>query len=163
MKIKSFQFKGIVLLWNYFLIIFFLSDRPTQPFEWREMGNETFYWDGLSILLELQNRLFWMLKELHKISFVWKYEADMLNSFLWCVLKTWKFYKLRMYGLLTILPPSCFEFLLTSIHVSSLKLHVQNRKFSSVFFSISFLKFYIQFYFILFLSLPESVCYWNKT
>ena len=34
------------------------------------------------ILLELQNRLFWILKELHKISFVWKYEADMLNSFL---------------------------------------------------------------------------------
>ena len=33
-------------------------------------------------LLELQNRLFWILKELHKISFVWKYEADMLNSFL---------------------------------------------------------------------------------
>ena len=33
-------------------------------------------------LLELQNRLFWILKELHKISFVWKYGADMLNSFL---------------------------------------------------------------------------------
>ena len=33
-------------------------------------------------LLELQNRLFWILKELHKISFVWKYEADMLNGFL---------------------------------------------------------------------------------
>ena len=33
-------------------------------------------------LLELQNRLFWILKELHKISFIWKYETDMLNSFL---------------------------------------------------------------------------------
>ena len=33
-------------------------------------------------LLELQNRLFWILKELYKISFVWKYGADMLNSFL---------------------------------------------------------------------------------
>ena len=33
-------------------------------------------------LLELQNRLFWILKELHKISFIWKYEADMLNSFI---------------------------------------------------------------------------------
>ena len=33
-------------------------------------------------LLELQNRLFWILRELHKISFVWKYEAERLNSFL---------------------------------------------------------------------------------
>ena len=33
-------------------------------------------------LLELQNRLFWILKEFHKISFVWKDEADMLNGFL---------------------------------------------------------------------------------
>ena len=33
-------------------------------------------------LLELQTRFFWILKELHKISFVWKYGADMLNSFL---------------------------------------------------------------------------------
>ena len=33
-------------------------------------------------LLELQNHLFWIMKELHKISFVWKYEADMLDSFL---------------------------------------------------------------------------------
>ena len=36
----------------------------------------------LLFLLELQNRWFWILKELYKISFVWKYEADMLNSFL---------------------------------------------------------------------------------
>ena len=27
-------------------------------------------------LLQLQNRLFWILKELHKISFVWKYGVD---------------------------------------------------------------------------------------
>ena len=33
-------------------------------------------------LLELQNRLFWILKELHNISFVWKYGADILNSLL---------------------------------------------------------------------------------
>ena len=33
-------------------------------------------------LLELQKRLFWILKESHKISFVWKYGADLLNSFL---------------------------------------------------------------------------------
>ena len=33
-------------------------------------------------LLEQQNRLFWILKELHKISFTWKYENDMLNSFI---------------------------------------------------------------------------------
>ena len=33
-------------------------------------------------LIELQNRLFWILKEFYKISFLWKYEADMLNSFL---------------------------------------------------------------------------------
>ena len=42
--------------WYYFEIIFsffdfFLSDRPTQPFEWKAMGNETFYWDGLSCVL----------------------------------------------------------------------------------------------------------------
>ena len=33
-------------------------------------------------LLKLQNRLFWTLKELHQVSFAWKYEADMLNSFI---------------------------------------------------------------------------------
>ena len=32
-------------------------------------------------LLDLQNRLFLILKELHKISFVWKYGANMSNSF----------------------------------------------------------------------------------
>ena len=78
----------------------------------------------------------------------------MLNSF---VMHAQNLENLKsMYGSLTILPPSCFEVLLTSI--SSLKLHVQNRKFSPVFSSTSFLKFYIQLYFILFLSLPESVC-----
>ena len=40
----------------------------------------------------------------------------------------------------------CFEFLWALI--SSLKLHEQNQKFSPVFSSTSFLKFYIQFYFI---------------
>ena len=79
----------------------------------------------------------------------------MLNSFL--VMRALNLEILqRMYGSFTILPPSCFELLRTSI--SSLKLHVQNRKLSPVFSSTSFLKFYIQFYFILFLSLPESVC-----
>ena len=52
-KLNS-NLKGIKLLWNYFLIIFFLwlSDRPTQPFEWRAMGNETFHWDGLMKILK---------------------------------------------------------------------------------------------------------------
>ena len=106
------------------------------------------------LLLELQNRLFSILKELHKISFVWKYGADMLNSFLVMPAKNLGILQ-RMYGSLTILPPSCFEVLWTSM--SSFKLHVQNRKFSPVFSSTSFLKFYIQLYFILFLSLSESV------
>ena len=36
-------------LYNFEIIFrFFLSDRPTQPFEWRAMENETFYWDGLT-------------------------------------------------------------------------------------------------------------------
>ena len=48
-----------------------------------------------------------------------------------------------MYGSLTILPPSCFEFLCTLI--SSLNLHVQNWKFSPIFSSTSFLKFIFNF------------------
>ena len=79
----------------------------------------------------------------------------MLNSFIVMRAQNLEILQ-RMYGSLTILPPSCFEFLRTSI--SSLKLHIQNRKFSPVFSSTNFLKFYIQFYFILLLSRPESVC-----
>ena len=50
-----------------------------------------------------------------------------------------------MYGSLTILPPSCFEILWTSI--SSLKLHVQNQKFSVVqyFPRLAFLNFILNF------------------
>ena len=79
----------------------------------------------------------------------------MLNSFLVMRAENLEILQ-RMYGSLTILPPSCFEFLWASI--SSLKFNVQNRKFSPIFSLTSFLKFCIQFYFILFLSLPESVC-----
>ena len=50
-----------------------------------------------------------------------------------------------MYGSVTILPPSCFEILWTSI--SSLKLHVQNQKFSVVqyFPRLAFLNFILNF------------------
>ena len=70
------------------------NNYPKQQLLISRMGESLFtFFASLAyvplFLLELQNRLFWILKELHKISFVWKYEADMLNSFL----KTWKFYK----------------------------------------------------------------------
>ena len=46
MKVKKFKFNLKELY--YFgidFLIFFLSNRPIQPFEWRAMENETFYWD----------------------------------------------------------------------------------------------------------------------
>ena len=38
------------------VFIFFLPDQPTHLHERRAMGNETFYWDGLSIMLHLENK-----------------------------------------------------------------------------------------------------------
>ena len=49
-----------------------------------------------------------------------------------------------------------FSFWAISASVFLLSLFLLKKK--SVFSSTNFLKFYIQFYFILFLSLPESVC-----
>ena len=41
---------------------FFLSDLPTQPFEWRAMGNETFYWDGLIVVEQVIQTIFFLVE-----------------------------------------------------------------------------------------------------
>ena len=50
-KLKELYYFEIIF---WLLIDFFLSDRSTQSFERRAMGNETFYWDGLSILKKIK-------------------------------------------------------------------------------------------------------------
>ena len=49
---------------------FFLSDRPTQPFEWRAMGNETFYWDGLIsiMMIVISCRIFLKTVTRHQVT-----------------------------------------------------------------------------------------------
>ena len=46
---KVFNLKELYLKLFIYLFIFYLTDRPNLS-RWRAMGNETFYWDGLTVL-----------------------------------------------------------------------------------------------------------------
>ena len=78
-KIKVFNLKELYNFEIIFWLLFLLSNRPTQPFEWRAMGNETFYWDGLTQLESRRSTITIANQTLHYFEYFYNKMTYMKN------------------------------------------------------------------------------------